>query len=173
MMSYSGRLTSYGGFGILHGSEEEEFCSSDNGIESNANIDNDYCITESGRTAAHVIANLKENSDAIDDFTESSDRPDEFLSDKIGINTRSRSNSSAVPVSISSMTSDQGEGIYENSSSDFLSEMVNSNQGALSRTPPAASSFESRHFGKRPRVGVRGRIIWKFSDSSLILFHVI
>jgi hypothetical protein len=155
MMSYSERFTTYGGFGIFQGSDEDEFCSSVNGIESNENLEIDFSMTESGRTAAHVIANLKEKSDAMDDFTEDSNRPEEFLNEKVGMTTRSRSNSSTVPVSISSMTSDQYEATYENSSIEFISELMNSTQGALSRTPPAASSFENKHFGKRPRVGVR------------------
>ena len=161
------RFTSSGGFGSTHGFEEGESRPEETPADPGENLDIDFSITESGRTVAHLIANMKDQSEDMEfNFTDSSRSVDGSPTRKPkttkshvegkGVTTRTRSSSRAIQGSISTTSDQQQSGSYESSGSAFVSGLMSSNAGqaGLSHTPPTASSYETRHFGKRPRAGV-------------------
>ena len=157
MTSHPQRYTSSGGFGNSHGFEEE-------GGEDE-HLDIDFSITESGRTVAHLIANMKDQGDEMDfSITDSGRSMIENLPEKdmnfgtgrASEGTRTRSASKEIPTS--ELTSEQQRphsNSFESTGSGFVSGLMNATQGnLLSHTPPTGSSYETRHFGKRPRASV-------------------
>lgn len=162
MTSHPQRYTSSGGFGNSHGFEEE-------GGEDE-HLDIDFSITESGRTVAHLIANMKDQGDEMDfSITDSGRSMIENLPEKdmnfgtgrASEGTRTRSASKEIPTS--ELTSEQQRphsNSFESTGSGFVSGLMNATQGnLLSHTPPTGSSYETRHFGKRPRASsVSGRL---------------
>lgn len=167
MSSRPRRFTSSGGFGSTHGFEEGESPAEEISADPGEDLDIDFSITESGRTVAHLIANMKDQSEDMEfSFTDSGRSTDAAPSTKptttkshvkeVGAMTRGRSGSRAIQGSVSTTTEQQQSGSYESSGSAFVSGLMTSNagQGGLSHTPPSATSYETRHFGKRPRAGV-------------------
>lgn len=167
MSSRPRRYTPNGGFGSSHFPEE------DNRSDDGNDLDIDFSITESGRTVAHVIAGMKgEGSEAhaMDiSITASGRSVVEDVSDQQQPEDQqhprrtTRSAAKAIPEG-------EAAGSFESSGSGFVSGLMNangtnnssttaSNTEAVSHTPPAGSSYETRHFGKRPRTGsVSGRL---------------
>jgi hypothetical protein len=183
MSTRSRRYTSTGGFGKTHIKEDSQ----DTG-GSGGDLDIDFSITESGRTVAHLIAGMKQDSPDEMDFSISSsgrtvekfvevasgeakkaaaaDSQMDFIISKSGRSieditggrvTRSKartipSNNTLPSLLGTSQQEQQQSNSYGSSGSAFVSGLMN--QGALSHTPPAGSSYEERQFGKRPRTGV-------------------
>lgn len=166
MSSRPRRYTPNGGFGSSHFPEE------DNRSDDGNDLDIDFSITESGRTVAHVIAGMKgEGSEAhamdisitasgrsvVEDVSDQQQQSEEQQDPR----RMTRSAAKAIPEG-------EAAGSFESSGSGFVSGLMNangtnnnnsssttaSNNEAISHTPPAGSSYETRHFGKRPRTGV-------------------
>lgn len=126
-------------------------------------------ITESGRSVAQLIANMKDRSDDMDFSITDSTQPvdiappltaiaDDSRECVVGVTTRARASSKAIPLPTSTTTEQPHSGSYESSGSAFVLGLMNNAQGGLSHTPPTGSSYETRHFGKRPRAGVSNDI---------------
>jgi hypothetical protein len=189
MSSRPRRYTPKGGFGKTHFPDDE----------GDQELDIDFSITESGRTVAHLIANMKDQDEDNMDFsiTDSGGRSlddtatatpaaaaahidfsisksgraiEPVKSKSSGRSTRVSTRSSAakaipaaapVPSLLGPMDQDQPaggkqasqSGSYESSGSAFVS-------GLMSHTPPTGSSYETRHFGKRARVGVSSIVLY-------------
>lgn len=187
---------STGGFGRTYlGVDDDDDDKSQDDLsdaeQTTGDLDIDYAITDSGRTVAHLIAHLKEDDNmdftisnsgrSLDQYdnTESRDNIDfdgptqGFTSKEVHsvYGTRSKAKPIPLPSNVSSLMGTRSQASsQESAGSAFITGLMNQNSNQMSHTPPSAASYETRHFGKRPRAGVR---ILRFSYDNIVCAMII
>ena len=207
-MSRPTRYNSQGGFGKTQVYDDDTLDRMSAG--SGEDIDIDFSITESGRTVAHLIANLREDDNMDFSVTSSGRSIEKLVSHVPEGSTRTtamdftishsgrtleqivheedgeeeeeearrptlpppsqqqqqtpvpgKSPAKAIPRQNgqqmpSSLLGPPPEARSEDSGTSFIHGIMDNITGMLSHTPPSAlgTSYETRHFGKRPRSGV-------------------
>lgn len=188
----SRRIISTGGFGSTYlGDDDDDDKSRDDlsdAEQTTGDLDIDYAITDSGRTVAHLIAHLKEDDNMDFTISNSGRSLDQYVntdnrdsmdcdgstqrSTKKEVHsvygTRSKAKPIPLPPNISSLLGSRSQASSQDSAgSAFITGLMNQNSNQMSHTPPSAASYETRHFGKRPRAGVRN-ICFTFLKTSCV-----